>query len=144
MSNTKEMSTFTLGGKTFEIKDASARSNIQTITSDMSNYYTKSETYNKNEVDNLISSRREKQTIYITADAFTITSISSLSPNLSLSDLINTPVIINNEKVTYVKQASIESSSVINIVFENFSNTSYFKYSISTGQISVAGGGSED
>jgi len=52
------MSTFTIGGKTFEIEDASARSNIQTIntvldtkadTSDMSNYYTKSE------VDNLIS-----------------------------------------------------------------------------------------
>lgn len=59
------MSTFTLGGKTFEIKDASARSNIQTIntvldtkadTSDMSNYYTKSETYNKTEVNNLIES----------------------------------------------------------------------------------------
>ena len=59
------MSTFTLGGKTFEVKDASARSNIQTIntvldtkadTSDMSNYYTKSETYSKVEVDNLVES----------------------------------------------------------------------------------------
>ena len=59
------MSTFTLGGKTFEVKDASARSNIQTIntvldtkadTSDMSNYYTKSETYNKTEVNDLIES----------------------------------------------------------------------------------------
>lgn len=58
------MSTFTIGGKTFEIEDASARSNIQQIntvldtkadTSDMSNYYIKSETYNKSEVDSLIS-----------------------------------------------------------------------------------------
>ena len=59
------MSTFTIGGKTFEVKDASARSNIQQIntvldtkadTSDMSNYYTKSETYSKAEVDNLVES----------------------------------------------------------------------------------------
>lgn len=59
------MSTFTIGGKTYEIEDTSARSNIQTIntvldtkadTSDMSNYYTKSETYTKTEVDDLIES----------------------------------------------------------------------------------------
>jgi len=49
------MSTFTIGGKTYEIEDSSARSNIQQITSDMSNYYTKSETYSKSEVDSLIS-----------------------------------------------------------------------------------------
>jgi len=51
------MSTFTIGGKTYEIEDSSARSNIQQITSDISNYYTKSETYNKTEVDNLIGSQ---------------------------------------------------------------------------------------
>ena len=65
MPNINEMSTFTIGGKTFEVKDASARSDIQTIntvldtkadTSDMSNYYTKSETYNKTEVDDLVES----------------------------------------------------------------------------------------
>lgn len=59
------MSTFTIGGKTYQVEDASARSNIQIIntvldtkadTSDMSNYYTKSETYNKTEVDDLIES----------------------------------------------------------------------------------------
>lgn len=59
------MSTFTIGGKTFEIEDTSARSDIQIINitldskadiSDMSNYYTKSETYSKSEVNNLIES----------------------------------------------------------------------------------------
>ena len=49
----------------YEIVDVTARSNIQTIntvldtkadTSDMSNYYTKSETYNKTEVDDLVES----------------------------------------------------------------------------------------
>ena len=59
------MSTFTIGGKTFEIEDTSARSDIQQINttldgkadvSDMSDYYTKSETYSKTEVDNLIES----------------------------------------------------------------------------------------
>ena len=109
--------------------------------------YTKTETYSKSEVDNLINSRREKQTIYITHsgvvanDASKITSISNLSPNLSLLDLINTPVVINNERVTYIKQASIASSSSIGIVFENFANTLSFIYSISTGQISVISGG---
>ena len=61
----KEMKFLDNGDIRYEIVDASARSNIQTIntvldtkadTSDMSNYYTKSETYNKTEVDNLIES----------------------------------------------------------------------------------------
>ena len=59
------MSTFTIGGKTYQVKDASARSDIQTIntvldtkadTSNMSSYYTKSETYSKTEIDSLIES----------------------------------------------------------------------------------------
>lgn len=69
MPNTKEMSTYTLAGQAYEITDASARSDINIINTninnintaleskaDTSNYYTKSETYTKAEVNNLIES----------------------------------------------------------------------------------------
>ena len=61
----KEMKFLDNGDIRYEVVDEAARSNIQTIntvldtkadTSDMSNYYTKSETYNKTEVDDLIES----------------------------------------------------------------------------------------
>ena len=52
----KEMKFLDNGDIRYEVVDETARSNIQTITSDMSNYYTKSETYNKTEVNNLIES----------------------------------------------------------------------------------------
>ena len=63
------MSTFTIGGKTYQVEDTSARSDINTINTninnintaleskaDTSNYYTKSETYTKTEVNSLIES----------------------------------------------------------------------------------------
>lgn len=59
----KEMKFLDNGDIRYEVVDEAARSNIQTIntvldtkadTSDISNYYTKSETYSKAEVDNLV------------------------------------------------------------------------------------------
>ena len=87
------MSTFTIGGKTFEIEDTSARSNIQTITSDMSNYYTKFE------IDNLINN----------IDGGDNSGLSNTAKNLLLTILKAT--VTNSDQASNIAALEIELNS---------------------------------
>lgn len=58
------------------VKDATARAAIANITSDLANYYLKTETYNKSEVDNLIAGI--KQFTYVVAESLPTASASTM------------------------------------------------------------------
>lgn len=58
------------------VKDATARAAIANITSDLANYYLKTETYSKGEVDNLIAGI--KQFTYVVADSLPTPSASTM------------------------------------------------------------------
>lgn len=58
------------------VKDATARAAIANITSDLANYYLKTETYSKGEVDNLIAGI--KQFTYVVAESLPTASASTM------------------------------------------------------------------
>lgn len=58
------------------VKDATARAAIANITSDLANYYLKTETYSKGEVDSLIAGI--KQFTYVVAESLPTASVSTM------------------------------------------------------------------
>lgn len=60
----------------YNVKDTAARNAVAQVTQDLANYYLKSETYNKSEVDNLIAGI--KQFTYVVAESLPTASASTM------------------------------------------------------------------
>lgn len=60
----------------YNVKDTAARNAVAQVTQDLANYYLKTETYNKSEVDNLIAGI--KQFTYVVADSLPTASASTM------------------------------------------------------------------